>query len=137
MLYINGRESILEVIEAALDLLDEINQELCYYRASVYKTESAIIINAKIKKLESVCLFIKNDELIDYFSDFRATIPSGNSTISPGECTFSLRVGKLMTSLRESINDMRSVCSMTQNRKDEYPHLSEKRLTNKTQLHRP
>ncbi len=91
------RDIMMELIELSRDMKTEIMQQLNYYRASVYKNETAAIVERKIEQLQLIADLIGDDELLDAFRDYEATKRGGLMMAAPGECLLSLRVMNLMT----------------------------------------
>jgi len=90
------RDIMMELIELSRDIKAEIMQQLNYYRASVYKNETAAVVENKIEQLQLVAHLIGDDELKDAFRDYEATKRNGLMMASPGECLLSLRTMNLM-----------------------------------------
>lgn len=93
---------ILEISELGQDLLQEIKQQLIYYKASVYKNETAELISQKITALHTLLILIPMPALHEPFEDFQAEQCNGLSLV-PGECLFSARVGRLLTQLEKNL----------------------------------
>lgn len=87
---------LMELIELCRDLKSEILQQLNYYRASVYKNETAELIEAKIEQLRLVASLIGDDELLDAFQDYQVMKKSGSQLVAPGECLLSFRTMRLL-----------------------------------------
>jgi hypothetical protein len=90
------RDIMMELIELSRDIKAEIMQQLNYYRASVYKNETAVIVERKIEQLQLVAELIGDDELQDAFRDYEAMKRGGLMMAAPGECLLSLRTTNLM-----------------------------------------
>lgn len=97
---------ISELVELCQETMGDIKQQLSYYRASVYKHETATQINQRIQLLMTVSTLINDDPLNECFHDFQAIEINGNSRAIPGECSFSSRVGHLMSSLEVQLKDI-------------------------------
>ena len=91
------RDIVMELIELSRDVKAEIMQQLNYYRASVYKNETAAVVECKIEQLQLVAELIGDDELSDAFRDYEAMKKGGLEMAPPGECLLSLRTMNLMT----------------------------------------
>jgi hypothetical protein len=91
------RDIVMELIELSRDVKAEIMQQLNYYRASVYKSETAAVVEGKIEQLQLVAELIGDDELSDAFRDYEAMKIGGLEIAPPGECLLSLRTMNLMT----------------------------------------
>ena len=113
----NGRDILFELIELLMELIQDVQQELVYYRASVYKSESAKTINKKISQLKLVGKLTGIDAIYDSFCDFEATEINGNQVTIPGECSFSTRVVRLLADLtvhyQETVNQIQETRSLT------------------------
>lgn len=90
---------LMELIELCRDIKSEIHQQLTYYRVSVYKAETAEIIEGKVKQLEILAGLVGNEPLCDAFRDYEATKKNAYRTIVPGECFLSHRVANLFQSI--------------------------------------
>lgn len=90
---------LMELIELCRDIKSEIHQQLTYYRVSVYKTETAEIIEAKVKQLEVLAGLLGNEQLCDAFRDYELMKANGYKTIVPGECFLSHRLANLFQSI--------------------------------------
>ena len=97
----NRRDILFELTELLMELIQEIQQELVYYRASVYKSESAKTINKKISQLKLVGKLTGIDSIQESFCDYEATEINGNQRTVPGECSFSARVVTLLSELAD------------------------------------
>ncbi len=89
---------LMELIELCREQKSDILQQLTYYRASVYKTETAKIIERKVELLKLVAALIGDEVLLDAFHDYEETKNNGNRQISPGECHLSTRIMNLLQS---------------------------------------
>jgi hypothetical protein len=100
------RDIVMELIELSRDLKAEIMQQLNYYRASVYKNETAAVVERKIEQLRLVADLIGDDELQDAFRDYEAMKKGGLEMATPGECLLSLRTMNLMTATDRIFADL-------------------------------
>ena len=91
-----------ELLELCETLLVNIEQQLLYYRASVYKDETAHSVEIEISKLQSVLAMFNSEALLEPLADYRA-LQSHNLKLSPGECSFSRKIGILLTATREQL----------------------------------
>lgn len=107
---------ILELLELGRELHADIYQQLNYYRASVYKDETAKIIDQKIEQLKTITSLFPDANALDLFNDFEATKHSGNTIIAPGECLFTKRVTQLLSHLEEAGERLLESLSEHQNR---------------------
>ncbi|MGE0174269.1 MAG: hypothetical protein AB7T49_15840 [Oligoflexales bacterium] len=94
---------LVELIELSREVMADIIHQLNYYRASVYKAETAQAIKDRISNLRLIVSLIDNDFLIEPFHDYDATVSNGNIKAVPGECIFSGRVTSLVNSLAEHL----------------------------------
>jgi hypothetical protein len=90
------RDIMMELIELSRDIKAEIMQQLNYYRASVYKSETAAMVEGKIEQLQLVADLMGDDELQDAFRDYEAMKRGGLTMATPGECLLSLRTMNLL-----------------------------------------
>ena len=94
---------IIELIELCHERMDEIRQQLSYYRASVYKDEAAAGIDSIIGQLRLIAGILADDLLREAFKDFDAVARRGIENYVPGECSFSRRVTMLLSSMDEHL----------------------------------
>ncbi len=92
---------MMELLELGRDTIDEIKHQLTYYRASVYKHETAQQISDRIDQLYVVAEIVNDEMILDLFRDFEATAGNGNVKAIPGECVFSGRITTLTQGLLE------------------------------------
>ena len=95
---------VIELVELCREISSGIKQQLPYYRASVYKHETAAQINTKIDHLRTVVALLGDENLLDHFLDYTATVANGNTVIAPGECFFSSRVSVLIQTLENNLD---------------------------------
>jgi hypothetical protein len=100
------RDIMMELIELSRDIKTEIVQQLNYYRASVYKNETAAIVERKIEQLQLVADLIGDDELQDAFRDYEAMKRGGLTMAPPGECLLSLRTMNLLAATDRIFADL-------------------------------
>lgn len=91
------RDILMELLELCREQKADILQQLNYYRASVYKTETATIIERKVNQLQIVAALIGDEVLLDAFHDYAETKANGH-LVAPGECLLSTRVMNLLQS---------------------------------------
>lgn len=94
---------IVELTELCHERMDEIRQQLSYYRASVYKDEAAGHIDGIIGQLRLIAGILADDQLKETFKDFDAVARRGIENYIPGECSFSRRVTMLLASMDEHL----------------------------------
>lgn len=94
---------LIELVELCHERLTEVRQQLVYFRASVYKNETAAQITATIAQLRLLCGLFGDDLLSEVFCDdeamAQATEVPGQGNYVPGECAFSCRIARLLASL--------------------------------------
>ena len=91
-----------ELLELCEALLVNIEQQLLYYRASVYKDETARDIDADIVRLQNVLEMFNSDVLLEVLADYRA-LQLHDLKLAPGECSFSRKVSLLVVAVREQL----------------------------------
>lgn len=95
---------VMEFVELYGEIKDDIIQQLNYYKASVYKSETAKMINSKINQLKTLVELINETEALDLFNDFEETKSNGNIKIEQGECLLTLRVMNLLIQLDKNFD---------------------------------
>jgi hypothetical protein len=96
----------MELVDLTRDLIQDAKHQLTYYRASVYKIESAGHITKRIEQMKVVARLFGDDWMLEPFKDYAATVSAGNSMFTPGECSFSHRVTTLLVSLEAQLVDI-------------------------------
>lgn len=99
-------DAITEVLELCEALLVNIEQQLLYYRASVYKDEAVDTANGEITKLQNVLEMFNNSELLEPLADYRA-LQLNDLKLAPGECSFSKKITMLVTATRMQLHKYR------------------------------
>lgn len=99
---------IVELVELCQDIMNDIRQQLSYYRASVYKDETAEGIQKKVEQLRLVTDLIGDDMVQEPMKDYDAMADQGGIQTPPGECSFSARVTCLLQSLDSHLGEVRS-----------------------------
>ena len=94
---------LVELIELCQERMAEIRQQLTYYRASVYKGETGDHVLSRIEHLRLVTGLFGDDLVREAFKDFDAMSKAGALNYIPGECSFSKRVGMLLSTLEENL----------------------------------
>jgi hypothetical protein len=89
----------IEMLELGHDIMNEIRQQLIYYRASVYKDETARQIAAKIDQLQLLGELLNDEPTKEALTDYEALRAEGAMNCVPGECSFSKRVTLLLGGL--------------------------------------
>lgn len=95
---------VVELVELSREIMADIKHQLNYYRASVYKHETADQIRDLIDHLRTIAALMGSELLIEPFRDYDATVANGNMKIIPGECVFSARVTSLLGSVDEQLD---------------------------------
>lgn len=94
---------IVELIELCHDRMDEIRQQMSYYRASVYKDEAAGAVDGIIVQVRLIAGILNDELLKESFKDFDAVAKRGIQNYIPGECSFSQRVSMLLASMDDHL----------------------------------
>lgn len=94
---------LLELIDLSGERMDELRQQLVYYRASVYKDETSSQIHEKIEQLRLICGFLGDDTIQESFKDYEVMATLGVMNYVPGECSFSRRVTTLLANLGDAL----------------------------------
>ena len=107
---------VSELVELCHDVMSEIRQQLLYYRASVYKDETASIINNKVEQLRMIAVLFGDELAQEPMRDYDAMKKAGAAAYVPGECSFSNRLSCLLTGLNEQLERLgrgagQTVCS--------------------------
>ncbi len=92
------------MIDLCQERMTEVRQQLVYYRASVYKTETSRQIADRIDQLRLVGDIFGDVMVQEAFQDYEAMASAGAMTYVPGECSFSTRVTSLLSSLDRQLN---------------------------------
>ncbi|MBP9706726.1 MAG: hypothetical protein KBD78_03725 [Oligoflexales bacterium] len=104
---------MLEVFDLCHETLNDIQHQLLYYQASVYKDETANIISQKINQLQVFADVLYSGDLQEVLLDFAAMSSlslDGNSAIN---CSFSVRVAHLLRYFRQALVDIETKHSAT------------------------
>lgn len=86
---------LMELIELCRDIKSDILQQLNYYRASVYKSETAQQIEGRVAQMRTIAELCGSDLLLDAFHDYDEMKKDGLRFAVPGECLLSHRVARL------------------------------------------
>ena len=97
---------IVELLELCEEIRADIHQHLLFYRASVYKTDGAKIINQKVAHLRLIFSIIGNDLLHDAIADFDAMSQLSAQSAAPGECPLTARVSRLSATIEPIIKEL-------------------------------
>ncbi len=90
---------LFELIELGHERIDEVRCRLAYYRASVYKTETAHLISTKLDHLQRISGLFGDEMLSEAFTDYAAMAEASGQNCAPGECSFTQRVNMLLHGL--------------------------------------
>jgi hypothetical protein len=94
---------LVELIDLSHDRMNEIRSQLGYYRASVYKHETANQIEERIDHLRFISTLFGDDAVTEAFDDFDAVklanLGASGMDYVPGDCSFSRRVTMLLATL--------------------------------------
>ncbi|MFK7825359.1 MAG: hypothetical protein AB8G05_14485 [Oligoflexales bacterium] len=100
-----NREILFQICDVCEEILNEISNHLSYLNISVYKSESISKINEQIEQLRMLMGSITIATAIEPFLDFEAE--KINKVPVPGECSFSMRVHRLLINIRLVIKNIR------------------------------
>jgi hypothetical protein len=101
---------LVELLDLSRDRIDEVRQQLSYYRASVYKDETGGHITTKIEELRLIAVLLGDVLVQESFRDYDAMSKAGVLNYIPGECSLSKRVGSLMTALDQHLDRLQRLC---------------------------
>lgn len=93
---------VFELLELCEHLLTSIGQQLLYYRASVYKDETAVAVGKEINRLRHVLELFDDDSLLEPLADHQA-MNQHNLKLAPGECSFSRKTAILIANTRKQL----------------------------------
>lgn len=97
----------VELIELSEEVMDEIRQQLIYYRASVYKDETAQNVKTRVEQLRLMAAIVADEAIQDAIRDYDAMAMNGAMQVAPGECSFSTRVTKLLSTVSQLFDQLR------------------------------
>ena len=89
------RDIALELVELCRELRSDILQQLTYYRASVYKTETSKILERKVEQMRLLSELLGDELLCDAFRDYDVMKLNAHQWVTPGECHVSFRLTNL------------------------------------------
>src|SRR5690606_18415694 len=95
---------VCELIELCHDVMSEIRQQLLYYRASVYKDETASLITSKVEQLRMIASLFGDEIALEPHRDYDAMKKAGVAAYVPGECSFSNRLTCLLSGLEAQLD---------------------------------
>lgn len=119
---------MVELIELCQNIVSELRQELAYFRASVYKNEAATRIRERMDSLRLMCEMLGSDSLLEGFRDYDAELKNAHKNIYPGECSFSARVTRLITTLEPELNQILKNSANNAQIREQAPSLFRERL---------
>lgn len=90
---------IVELVDLCQERMDEVRQQMAYFRASVYKAEMAAQIKDRVESLRLIASLLADDGLSEAFRDYDAMKAAGAMAVVPGECSFSKRMMTLLGAL--------------------------------------
>lgn len=91
-------DMVLELFDLAKEIIDDLKYQLTYYRASVYKHETAQVIEQRILHLRTITSLLGDDGLAEPFRDYDATFAMDGNGLHD-DCVLSLRVTQLLQGL--------------------------------------
>jgi uncharacterized protein YbjQ (UPF0145 family) len=99
------RDILVELVELAGELMDDVKQQIVYHRASAYKNETAASVCRAIARLRLVAEMTGDESVIEAFADYAALCESPVASEVAGECSFSGRISHLMVALGSAMED--------------------------------
>ena len=103
---LNQSDIMVELVDLASELIAEIRQRLLYYRASVYKDETARQIRTTVERLRVIADLFGSDGLAEAFRDHDEMLARGVVAYNPGECSFSKRTLHLLAQLESAFGEL-------------------------------
>lgn len=98
---------LLELIDLVDEVMADVRQQLLYYRASVYKDETAGNVRRKVDQLRLIATVTGDVQFHEILHDYDAMNVEMAQQIAPGECSFSTRVTTLLGALHQHMNSLR------------------------------
>lgn len=92
-----------ELIELCYEIILEIQQQLSYYKVSVYKEEVQEQVQKKLENLHTVLELIGNDSLLEIYKDYLAISKWDNRTYISEESLFYVKINNLLTKLNKQL----------------------------------
>lgn len=105
MTRIRQLDILVELIELCLEMVADIHLQITYYRASVYKHETRIIIDDKVARLKMISNLFSDVLLQEPFRDYEIKAIYDGPLCPPGECSYSTRVYQLIQDVKSSIGE--------------------------------
>lgn len=103
MSILNHFDIAAELKELCREISNSVKMQLTYYKASVYKHETADQIQKQIDQMKTVVELFSDQMMLEPFKDFEATAENGNVAPQGGECLFSSRVLTLLRDIEQSL----------------------------------
>lgn len=129
---------LVELIELCHERMNEIRTQLSYYRASVYKGETATQIEERMEHLRLIAGLFGDETLADAFTDCdavkAASVNSPGFDYVPGECSFSKRVSMLLKTLDENLERLHQGTFARESQKELQTAFTDAVKAQKTQL---
>lgn len=95
---------LLELVDLCYEIITDMKQQLSYYRVSVYKEEAADPLNKKIDQIRLVTGFFSDENVKEPIRDFDAIEKAAKLNFIPGECSYSVRVTRLIVDLEKQLS---------------------------------
>jgi len=99
-------EVFSELIDLCREIRISVQQQLIYYRASVYKAEAQPLVANKIEQLRTVSAFLHDEGILECFRDYDFLTLNKCSSSVTGECGLSFRVFKLLKDMDHALSDL-------------------------------
>ena len=99
---------LLELVDLIEEVSGDLRQQLVYYRASVYKDETAANIRRKVDQLRVLAQVMGEDRFSEALSDYDAMDVHAAQQIAPGECSVSTRITTLIAALAGFVQEQKS-----------------------------
>ena len=110
------QDIVAELIELCDEVMNEIRQQLMYFRASVYKDETAGNVRRKIDQLRFIARIVDDEGMSDSLRDHDAMAIAGAMQVAPGECSFTTRTTQLLQELTQHCDGLRRQLSQRDSR---------------------
>ena len=104
---------VVELVELCEETMLDISQQLNYYRASVYKAETAETIRDRIESLKLIVALLGDDMALEPIRDYEASELHRVMAPIPGECSFTYRVNTLLSQLNIHLGETTSRLTAT------------------------
>jgi hypothetical protein len=97
---------IVELVDLGVELVSDVRQQLAYYRASVYKDETAIQLRERVEHLRCLAALMNEEMFMEPFRDHDAMAARGALEYIPGECTLSTRTSRLLGAMEDQFQNL-------------------------------